>query len=167
MAKYSRSRPRPPERGILAEIPRSHVTEGEGSGKERDDSETTTSNSLNTFHVFTWPDDELDSAAYMTELADLDQFLRKRTRVRDQRAYRECASGTRDEVRLRLEQLKGDDSFYNETSLKTEIDDRIDIFNAAELLFGLFLPLEASGLTTGKFWGALERLFDVSFDFAL
>jgi len=88
------------------------------------------------------------------------------TRRHDQRAYKECGEATHNEVRSELERIietgiltQGDDS-----RLKTSLQDRIDIFNAAVVVFKFFLPLQFEGLGV-KFWGALKQLLDVSWPF--
>jgi len=39
---------------------------------------------------------------------------------------------------------------------------KVEVVNAAELLFQFFLPSRFEGPTVGKYWGALDRVLKVS-----
>lgn len=49
------------------------------------------------------------------------------------------------------------DEKANDT-LRRLYEERMDVFNMADMLFQLFFPLTFHGPTTGKYWGALNRL---------
>ncbi|KAJ3579507.1 hypothetical protein NPX13_g1054 [Xylaria arbuscula] len=121
------------------------------------------------FSVFGWiqPSSELSRVAVTkAELGRIDQFIRKRTRRNDQRAYNECPEATPDEIRGELQRLsvdKGVLRFDEGSSLRLALRDRIDTFNAAVVVFTYFLPLRFVGPRVGKFWGSLKLLLDVSF----
>jgi len=124
-------------------------------------------NTAHSFSVFTWL--KLDRgdpriAVAQAELTRVDKFLRENTRTRDQLAYTECPEATHEELRsilthLAIERkiLDMDDS----AKVRVALEDRIDIFNAAIIIFEYFLPLQFSGPTVGKFWGSLKVLLDV------
>lgn len=121
------------------------------------------------FSVFGWiqPGSEFSRVAVSkAELGRIDQFIRKRTRRNDQRAYNECPEATPDEIREELQRLSVDKGAlrYDEGSpLRLALRDRIDTFNAAVVVFTYFLPLRFVGPSVGKFWGSLKLLLDVSF----
>lgn len=121
------------------------------------------------FSVFAWIQPGPESSRATTvraELERIDQFMRKRTRKSDQRAYNECPEATPDEIRAELERLavKANLPELPERSrLQMDLRDRIDTFNSAVIAFTYFLPLPFVGPSVGKFWGSLKLLLDVSF----
>ncbi|KAI1359945.1 hypothetical protein F5Y08DRAFT_344171 [Xylaria arbuscula] len=118
------------------------------------------------FSVFGWiqPSSELSRVAVTkAELGRIDQFIRKRTRRNDQRAYNECPEATPDEIRGELQRQgvdKGVLRFDEGSSLRLALRDRIDTFNAAVVVFTYFLPLRFVGPGVGNFWGSLKLLLD-------
>jgi hypothetical protein len=135
------------------------------------------------FHVFTWlssygtagPDQETqfsDKARilgihsanrYLQEaLEEMNRFLGHETNQDERRTYRACpvrkvqeifdvlADGTKVAVGL-------------EKSRVTH-QTKIDLFDAAQSVFEVFLPLHFDGPTVGKYWGALYRHLAVSAD---
>ncbi|OAQ95678.1 hypothetical protein LLEC1_03203 [Akanthomyces lecanii] len=92
------------------------------------------------------------------QLEAADKFLMEQPAYATQAAYSDCADVSRDAAleRLRLEGAKVEDE-KNDVR-KREYEDGIELFNIAESLFQLFLPLTCDGPTTGKFWGAVSDL---------
>lgn len=142
-------------------------TSKDPSGGGNDATSTVPQNDDHGFSVFTWLKIERGAsktAAAQVELKGIDEFLRGRTRAKDRRAYTECSETTYDEVRLMLQHLVVDrklSEMKEGSALRMAVEDRIDIFNAAVIIFRYFLPLQFSGPTVKKFWGGLKVLLDV------
>lgn len=92
------------------------------------------------------------------QLAGAEKFLTEQPAYSTQAAYNECPNLSRAQVieQLRLENSKIEEE-KNDVRRK-EYDDGIELFNVAESLFELFLPLNSTGPTTGKFWAAILDL---------
>lgn len=126
------------------------------------------------FHVFTWSEKSEAQALSSTEfnidnimeqLAEADKYLTKSTSWSQQKAYEAGSVSSHADVyaylvakERELDELSGKDS--------TKRDDwtaAVDLYNAAEIVFHLFLPWRFRGdaPTLGKFWGAIEDLVKV------
>lgn len=148
-------------------------TDGAGPGRETATPDASTADELShethRFSVFTWiqPSPVISStAAARAELGRIDEFMRRRTRRGDQRAYNECPEATPGEIRAELERLAVENKILEldeGSGLRNALQDRIDTFNSAVVLFTYFLPLQFVGPGTGKLWGSLKLLLDVSF----
>ncbi len=92
------------------------------------------------------------------QLEAADKFLMEQPAYATQAAYSECSNISHDEAveKLKLEGAKVDDE--KNDNRKREYEDGVELFNIAEALFQLFLPLACDGPTTGKFWGAVLDL---------
>ncbi|KAI0593277.1 hypothetical protein F4775DRAFT_521473 [Biscogniauxia sp. FL1348] len=121
------------------------------------------------FHVFTWSSMEdgedgsgrIDIKALTDYLTEVDDYLGSSTSASDRTAYQECHFSSRQLVHSYLEANKPEakeDSSADPRLKKYE--DAVDIFNAADVFFELFLPhgIESTMPTVGKFWGAVSRL---------
>lgn len=88
------------------------------------------------------------------QLEAADKFLMEEPAYATQAAYSDCVDVSRTAAleRLRLEGVKVEEE-KNDVR-KREYEDGVEMFNIAESLFQLFLPLSCDGPTTGKFWGA-------------
>lgn len=127
------------------------------------------------FHVFTWIETVQVQAgtsaanvkldALTQQLQEVENFLITSTKFSDKRAY----EGVREEKRvsscqylekvgLRMENKKGQPRPLR----RKQYEERIDIFNAADIIFRFFLPLGYDGPTVKKFWGAVRILVQVS-----
>ncbi len=92
------------------------------------------------------------------QLEAADKFLTEQPAYATQAAYSDCTDvshGTALE-KLKLEGVKVVDE--KNDARKREYEDGVELFNMAESLFQLFLPLTCDGPTTGKFWGAISDL---------
>lgn len=92
------------------------------------------------------------------QLEAADKFLTEQPAYATQAAYNDCTDvshGTALE-KLKLEGVKVVDE--KNDARKREYEDGVELFNMAESLFQLFLPLTCDGPTTGKFWGAISDL---------
>ncbi|KAI0852613.1 hypothetical protein F5Y00DRAFT_176805 [Daldinia vernicosa] len=169
--------PPPPAIGVLQPI-REEVegaerkelaTENNGNKKTKDEKYQIADDK---FHVFSWlemaesEDDsgELDVEALITNLQEAEDYLLKSTSMRDRNAYHNCNLSSRSSVHaylrgkgLRIE--KKDE----ESVEKRGYENKIDFYNAADIVFSFFLPqsLSEDTPTIGKFWGAVESLVEI------
>lgn len=92
------------------------------------------------------------------QLKSADEFLREQPSYSTQTAYKECPEASRATVleRLRLGYARVQEEKSDARRLQHE--DGIELFNAADTLFQLFLPLACTGPTTTKFWGTISDL---------
>lgn len=115
-------------------------------------------------HVFTLlpKSAELSGETILKELYEqlsaAEKFLTEQTSYSAQRGYKQCGLMARDGVNEYLTNLAPRiDEKANDT-LRRLYEERIDVFNMADMLFQLFFPLTFHGPTTGKYWGALNKL---------
>ncbi|RFU26987.1 hypothetical protein B7463_g9343, partial [Scytalidium lignicola] len=105
---------------------------------------------------------DMDTEELCEDLKEIDEFLTNKTNLNDRLVYKNCP--TRDRIELykflskqRKEVTEGKDI---DRGLQKRYETMVDILNAAELLFKLFLPPGFQGPTVGKYWGALYRLLE-------
>ncbi|KAJ5010530.1 hypothetical protein K4K57_007044 [Colletotrichum sp. SAR 10_99] len=118
------------------------------------------------FHVFSWADAHTSSPVegpnfivLQKQLSEVEDFLTAETNGPDRRAYLDSEASGRDEVYAYLEQQGAAiQELKNNPWKKQDYEDRVDIFNAADTLFRLFLPPLFDGPTTERFWGAVMSL---------
>jgi hypothetical protein len=92
------------------------------------------------------------------QLSAAEKFLTEQTSYSAQRGYKQCGLMARNGVNEYLTNLAPRvDEKANDT-LRRLYEERIDVFNMADMLFQLFFPLAFHGPTTGKYWGALNKL---------
>ncbi|OIW34428.1 hypothetical protein CONLIGDRAFT_566188 [Coniochaeta ligniaria NRRL 30616] len=183
--------PQPPARGVLKSLIKDEG-EGEGESTENaDTSETKSKNNLkppnkgkqnavagnplvsdpqdDKFHVFSWLESftatgEASSQEQVEslrmQLQEMEDFLRNETNRLDRQAYESCPEATRLAALAYLEEQSA--AVKKNSHLKRDFEDRVDVLNAAEIVFRFFLPLESGGPTVGKFWGAIHRIVQVS-----
>ena len=136
------------------------------------DTQTLPKETNETFHVFTWlPHVQLfssdhvplvDSDALQKQMEEVDNYLRSGTTFSDKKAYQDCKESPRaSSFEYLEEQGKAIETAKNKTQRKYEYEERIDILNAADVVFRLFLPGTHSGPTTAKYWGAIRNLVEV------
>ncbi|KAM3447968.1 hypothetical protein MY3296_008246 [Beauveria thailandica] len=92
------------------------------------------------------------------QLEAADKFLMEQPAYATQAAYSSCADVSHKAIleKLKLQGVKVENE--KDDVQKREYEDGIELFNIAEYLFQLFLPLDCDGPTTGKFWGAVLDL---------
>jgi hypothetical protein len=121
------------------------------------------------FHVFSWresvtatgnPSSQEQAESLQMQLQELEEFLSTETNRFDQQAYHNCPEATHLTALTYLEEQAA--AVKKNSQLKREFEDRVDVLNAAEIVFRFFLPLESGGPTVAKFWGAINRLVQVS-----
>jgi hypothetical protein len=93
------------------------------------------------------------------QLQEMDDFLRNDANRHDRHAYQICPGATRLDALTYLEEQSL--AVKKNSHLKRDFDDRVDVFNAADIVFRFFLPLEHVGPTVEKFWGAIRRIVQV------
>ncbi|KAK8877585.1 hypothetical protein PGQ11_002531 [Apiospora arundinis] len=150
--------------GILPSIPAVGILQPLDKGKAGDTITNSTNNE--TFHVFTWLDvaqpgvqgrEDTSGPALVRQLDDIEKFLLKSTKLNQQSAYRRCNTSTRQAVHAYLETQGQDIDNPDNTARKNLYSQRVDIYNAADLICQFFLPndVDEDVPTVGKFWGAI------------
>jgi hypothetical protein len=102
------------------------------------------------------------------DLEEANDFLRRRTNLKERISYRECPERTRQEIYDLLETERKDVVKSSEKDQRLQrYENVVDIVNAAESTFLFFLPSRYHGPTVGKFWGAVYSLLVVRIDRSL
>lgn len=125
------------------------------------------------FHVFTWLETVLvctgtvtpwvDSEALNKQLKEVDDYLCKGTSFTDKKAYQDCEESTRSSLFGYLEKQGAEiEKMKNSSSKRYGYEERIDIFNAADVVFRFFLPPDVEAPTVKKYWGAVSALIQAS-----
>jgi hypothetical protein len=135
---------------------------------------STKSNGAGQFlHVLTVLEDSLQSPTISTtqgkqfdglkeQLAQADRFMQKQTPFSVQKAYENCKDSTRERVHFLLEIEAGQEDTDRTEEARQYFEDRIDIFNAADIVFRFFFPGDFIAPTVRKFWGAILAMTAVS-----
>lgn len=97
------------------------------------------------------------------DLGEIDRFLTRRTSLADQLSYRACPRATRQGVydTLAKDTASITDAFWKDDKVRKTYETKVELVNAADLLFRFFLPSRFKGPTVGKYWGALDRVLKV------
>ncbi|KAL8341987.1 hypothetical protein RB601_005236 [Gaeumannomyces tritici] len=125
------------------------------------------------FHVFTWMETVLvstgtaqpwvDKEALEKQLKEVDDYLCRGTSFTDKKAYTDCEENTRESLFQYLEQQGAEmERLRNASSKKRGYEERIDIFNAADMVFQFFFPLDIEAPTVKRYWGAVSALIQLS-----
>lgn len=101
-----------------------------------------------------------EAESLRTQLQEMEDFLGNETNRLDRQAYKNCPEATRSAALTYLEEQAA--AVKKNSHLKRHFEDRVDVFNAAEVVFRFFLPLDSGGPTVGKYWGAVHRIVQVS-----
>jgi hypothetical protein len=121
------------------------------------------------FHIFECLDgvrspntDSIDEAALVELLREVDDYLAYSTSFTDRKEYRDCPEATRVSAYADMEKEGIELAKSKPRALvQQNYEDRIDIFNAADLVFSFFLPPSLEAPTVSKFWGAIHRVVQV------
>ncbi|KAH6608778.1 mg2+ transporter [Trichoderma cornu-damae] len=119
---------------------------------------------LEYLHVFTLLPKSAESSGdavlkdLREQLSAAEKFMTEQTSYSAQRGYKKCGLMTRDGVHEYLIKLAARVEERAIDAVRRSYDERIDVFNMADMLFQLFFPLTFQGPTTGKYWGALSKL---------
>jgi hypothetical protein len=100
-----------------------------------------------------------DDDALHEQLTAVEKFLTSETSFTDRKLYRGSSQSSRKIVYEQLEKEGARADWARERPpQRREYESRIDLFNAADMLFRFFLPAECHGPTVKQFWGALGAL---------
>lgn len=124
------------------------------------------------FHVFSWLETVLTTGdansqvqveSLRIQLQEVEDYLKNSTSFSDRRAYQDSQVATRPSCFRYLREQGGlTEEFKKQPRMKQDYEDRIDIVNAADIVYRFFLPLGFDGPTVRKFWGAINLLVQVS-----
>lgn len=126
----------------------------------------TSTESYNNVHVLTlFPNTSITQIAtnkVEDQLNSVEKFISQQCPYPDSKAYRTCEVATRAEVHQHLASLASRVNELDNSHARTLYEEAIELYNYAETVFDLFLPLSFDGPTTRKFWGAVRLLTVVS-----
>lgn len=97
-----------------------------------------------------------------SQMQSAETFLTEKTSFSKQSAYNNCPINSRSHIYQFLVAQGAQVDEKKDDALKRVLEDCIDLFNAADCLFQLFLPKCSDYPTTNKFWGAIMELISVS-----
>ncbi|KAK0392500.1 hypothetical protein NLU13_1995 [Sarocladium strictum] len=122
----------------------------------------TSTESYNNVHVLTlFPDTSITQIAtnkVEDQLNSVEKFISQQCPYPDSKAYRTCEVATRTEVHQYLASMASRVNELDNSRIRTLYEEAIELYNYAETVFDLFLPLSFDGPTTRKFWGAVRLL---------
>jgi hypothetical protein len=97
-------------------------------------------------------------------LGEMDHFLTRMTNLNLRLNYQGCTNRSRQDTYEMLVKEKQELNESSKTDLKRRknYENKVDLLNAANLMFQFFLPSKIDGPTVGKYWGALFQLIAVS-----
>lgn len=108
--------------------------------------------------------ESIDEEVLGDHLREVDEYLRSRTSFKDRRVYNACPKATHKEILssieiegLELSRLTGSQHIQQQN-----YEARLDVFNAIDMVFKLFLPIQVEVPTVQKFWGAVRVIIMVS-----
>ena len=124
------------------------------------------------FHVFSWletvttsddPSSQVRVESLRRQLQEVEEYLVNNTSFSDRRAYHDSPEHFRS-VPFKYIEAQGDltEKFKKRPRLRRDYEDRIDILNAADIVYRFFLPPTFRAPTVAKFWGAIYLLVQVS-----
>ena len=98
-------------------------------------------------------------------LVNVVDYLMTGTTFSDRKAYRRCHGSSYANVhrKLAIRGAKLSTELADAAGIEqTEYEEHIDVVSAAAVIFDAFFPTHHGIPTTGRFWGAIDRLIDVS-----
>lgn len=95
------------------------------------------------------------------QLDAAETFLTCDTTYTDRKAYKTCKEATRKECYDYLVELSGRIEEVESDSLRRAYEEKVDVFNAADIVYSFFLPTNFQGPMVGKFWGAVRSITEV------
>ncbi|KAF7560841.1 hypothetical protein G7046_g3306 [Stylonectria norvegica] len=105
------------------------------------------------------PDAALEDLKARLQAAET--FLLEETSFSNRKAYRNASESTRHETYGYLGDLAIQVEANGADSIRRSYEERIDIFNAADMVHGVFLPNAFDDPTSRKFWGAIRALVNL------
>ncbi|KAF4997797.1 hypothetical protein FGRMN_3635 [Fusarium graminum] len=155
------SQPGPPARAILRSEPQVLPDTHGGKGKSR----------IREFaHVLAFATEGLGGAstqetsfkALEVQLDAAERFLTCETNYSDRKVYKTCKTATRSECFKYLTELSDRVENDGSDTVRRTYEERVDVFNAADIIYTFFLPMDFDGPMVGKFWGAIRTLIELS-----
>jgi hypothetical protein len=152
--------PEPPQRAILRSEPHMLPTSHGGKGKT----------TINDFaHILALPTGGLRGFGVQNaglkflevQLNAAESFLTGETTLSERKAYKACKSATRTECYEYLTGLAGRVEDDGSDTIRRAYQEKIDIFNAADIVYSFFIPLNFNGPMVNKFWGAVRAIIEV------
>lgn len=153
--------PDPPARAVLRSepqiLPSTHGGKGKSKGHEFAHVLAAATEGLGGFHT-----QEAGLKALEVQLDAAERFLTCETTYSDRKAYKSCETATRSECYDYLAGLASRVEDDGSDIVRRTYEERVDIFNAVDIVYTFFLPLNFNGSMVGKFWGAVRTLIEVS-----
>ncbi|SCV31580.1 uncharacterized protein FFB14_03465 [Fusarium fujikuroi] len=155
------SKPDPPPRAILRPDPQVLTSTHGGKGKPG------TQEFAHMLSLVTWDGrgPQIQVTGFKLLEAQLDAaetFLTCDTTYTDRKAYKTCKEASRKECYDYLVELSGRIEEAESDSLRRAYEERVDIFNAVDIVYSFFLPMNFQGPMVGKFWGAVRSITEFS-----
>ncbi|KAM0345277.1 hypothetical protein ACHAPU_006676 [Fusarium lateritium] len=153
--------PDPPARAILRPEPQFLPETHRGKGKSR----------IHEFaHVLAFATEGLGGVktqeasfkALEVQLDAAERFLTYEANYSDRKVYKTCKTATRSECYKYLTELSGRVENDGSDIVRRTYEERIDVFNAADIIHTFFLPMNFDVPMVGKFWGAVRTLIELS-----
>lgn len=152
--------PKPPPRAILRPEPHLLPTTHGGKGKAKiDDFAHVLALSAGGLKGFGVQNTGLKFLEVQLNAAE--SFLTGETTLSERKAYKTCKSATRIECYEYLTGLAGRVEDNRSDTVRRAYQEKVDIFNAADIIYSFFIPLKFNGPMVDKFWGALRALIEV------
>lgn len=95
------------------------------------------------------------------DLDEIDQFLSRKTNLADRLSYQACPQLARQEVYDMLIADRKKVTDIAEIRVRENYETKVNLVNAAELIFRFFLPSRFDGPTVRRYWGALGYILQV------
>lgn len=102
------------------------------------------------------------SATLEAQLEAAEKFITAETTYSNRKTYTSCREATKIECYLYLASLADRVEAEGSDPVRRAYEEKIDIFNAADVIYSFFLPTEFEGPMSGKFWGAIRIMIEVS-----
>ncbi|CCT63521.1 uncharacterized protein FFUJ_01259 [Fusarium fujikuroi IMI 58289] len=155
------SKPDPPPRAILRPDPQVLTSTHGGKGKPG------TQEFAHMLSLATWDGrgPQIQVTGFKLLEAQLDAaetFLTCDTTYTDRKAYKTCKEASRKECYDYLVELSGRIEEAEGDSLQRAYEERVDIFNAVDIVYSFFLPMNFQGPMVGKFWGAVRSITELA-----
>ncbi|GKU19279.1 unnamed protein product [Fusarium langsethiae] len=152
--------PEPPPRAILRPEPHLLPTTHGGKGKARIDDFA---------HVLALPAEGLKGFGVQNagfkflevQLNAAESFLTGETTLSERKAYKSCKLATRAECYEYLTELSIRVEDDGSDTIRRAYQEKVDIFNAADIIYSFFIPLKFNGPMIDNFWGAVRALIEL------
>ncbi|KAG5754472.1 hypothetical protein H9Q70_002923 [Fusarium xylarioides] len=155
------SKPDPPPRAILRPDPQVLTRTYGGNSKPK------TQEFAHMLALATWDarGPQIQVTGFKLLEAQLDAaetFLTCDTTYTDRKAYKTCKEATRKECYDYLVELAGRIEEAESDSLRRAYEEKLDIFNAVDIVYSFFLPTNFQGPMVGKLWGTVRSITELT-----